>query len=588
MALRFINSSETQTVDAASDRGDFAVNVAAFDALAREKTRADYVLNSLTDTATFSEAQSVVPQGGLLKLSSGTFPPFTITTPISVRGVYKATLINSTTLNGIGIDIDISNPNFPTSLSNLYVDMNSTAGTTCIRIQNARHLFLGHLYLYRAGSYNLDVQSNYDIVIAYSSIEAITGAVGMRLGYSTSGVNNITVLNTEVYGGSTSVELYRGQGFLFYNLICESCQGSGIVSTHPGSGIPLQGITSVNPAFEANNIAVAASKYDIHLKNCNEFIIDNISAAGTDTIYSLYAEASVARLSVRGGFVSANGASVPQASIQAWDSNIYNDQANQMTLYKDDYYRLLSAMGSNTVLYLPCTELTGSSIADISGNGHTATGKTGNIGSEVVTAVEDFYSRPITQNKAVRYDFGPSGTWRLDMGDHADFTLSGAFSLICYLRTWETSAIPNILLAKWVDDGATNNKEWQWFIDTTGHVGIHLRENGNTNYIQTLADTALDGSEHVLVVTCDGTNAVTGLNLYLDGVVQASTDSTSGVYAGMSDTTVPLRTARVHSDALQVFGPHGHASNFAIINGEEWTAWEVYSISRQLLGMLRL
>lgn len=101
------------------------------------------------------------------------------------------------------------------------------------------------------------------------------------------------------------------------------------------------------------------------------------------------------------------------------------------------------------------------------------------------------------------------------------------------------------ILSKW--DAAGNQREW--FFDTsTGAVRILLADESAASNasIDTIADSALTISTWAFVVaTYDGTANASGLNLYKDGALVASTDTDDANFVALENNTATFKLGHI-------------------------------------------
>lgn len=125
-----------------------------------------------------------------------------------------------------------------------------------------------------------------------------------------------------------------------------------------------------------------------------------------------------------------------------------------------------------------------------------------------------------------------------DTPDAAYWTRAlGAASWGAWVRVSATAS-NQAILTKRVASG--DKREWQFFIDTSEKLLLRLEDenDASNSYIETLADAALStGVWHFLVATYDGSADASGINLYIDGALAASTDTDQAGFVSMRDTT---------------------------------------------------
>jgi hypothetical protein len=132
------------------------------------------------------------------------------------------------------------------------------------------------------------------------------------------------------------------------------------------------------------------------------------------------------------------------------------------------------------------------------------------------------------------------------------------------------------------DNGGSSQNEWNLYFDNTGILIWNLSDLAQSKRIcrngAALSDT---GVFHCYIATSAGGSptAVTGLKIYRDGSQYDTTSYTSGVYAGMSNSTSTVGT---------YFGGSTVAASMkygvVLVVSKELTAAEVKRISDRLLS----
>jgi hypothetical protein len=104
---------------------------------------------------------------------------------------------------------------------------------------------------------------------------------------------------------------------------------------------------------------------------------------------------------------------------------------------------------------------------------------------------------------------------------------------------------------------ATDNGEWWLYVGGSGFIGAGLNNNGGTfsNRISvntSAATGAVEDAWNHIVMTYDGSESYTGINVYVNGNAATLSDSSNGTYTGMANTTIPAtlgtwNTTQFHS-----------------------------------------
>jgi len=132
------------------------------------------------------------------------------------------------------------------------------------------------------------------------------------------------------------------------------------------------------------------------------------------------------------------------------------------------------------------------------------------------------------------------------------------------------------------------NKEYLFTTDGGDRLSLALYDNSNGARIQRKYNTALtsfQGSWIHLTATYSGNGSSTGLKIYLNGSRVDDTDSNSGSYTAMENTTAPFEigknlstVANGHIDEVAIFTTELSASDItAIYNNGEPQSLDAYS-----------
>lgn len=189
-----------------------------------------------------------------------------------------------------------------------------------------------------------------------------------------------------------------------------------------------------------------------------------------------------------------------------------------------------SPAGYNTALPADTAQI--SAWSDLSGNGRDASQGTASL--RPVMNYAGIGSKP-----GVFYD----GTDDyVTVADHDDFSLltsGGADRGATWAFAFQmTSHVHFSLMSK--DNGLTD-EEWVCKMDGSGQPLCRIRDSGD-DFIQRSAPTisALVGEPVVLVFTYDGSESVTGIKIYQDGLQVDDTSAVIGVYDGAYNSIHPV------------------------------------------------
>jgi len=137
-------------------------------------------------------------------------------------------------------------------------------------------------------------------------------------------------------------------------------------------------------------------------------------------------------------------------------------------------------------------------------------------------------------------------------------------------------------IATWVYyNGATNGQmiiskyevttpnlmEWYFQIDTAKRAVLLLAHKDNTAYIA-VASSALSAGWYFIVATYDGSESETGLHIYINGVDDSATQTESGTYVAMSNTTTNVLIGSYLSGGVKIGNFSDKIDNLAMFSDE--------------------
>ncbi len=126
-------------------------------------------------------------------------------------------------------------------------------------------------------------------------------------------------------------------------------------------------------------------------------------------------------------------------------------------------------------------------------------------------------------------------SYDLDFGDHADFSFDGGGDTPFSYMVW-SDASPGT----WVQPLLYKASEYLFSVAADGKLRIVLID-AESDTINTTTDAVrADGTLHCWVFTYDGGGVNSGLSIYEDGVVVASTDGGGGAYGDMPNSAFSL------------------------------------------------
>jgi hypothetical protein len=198
-------------------------------------------------------------------------------------------------------------------------------------------------------------------------------------------------------------------------------------------------------------------------------------------------------------------------------------------------------LGDNPVAYWRLGESGGTTAADSTGHGHTGTAASGTnvaLGGSAGALVGD-------TNKAGLFANSSTGFITAANSDGFSFDIADSFSIETWIKTSSTVASLAIVCK---DDHVTAPNYHGYTLMLDVGKPLFQFEDGNTQsqYMYRETTSAInDGNWHHLVATYDGTNALSGMSLYVDGATVATITGQAGVLGSLM-TTEPLFIGKRH------------------------------------------
>ena len=165
-------------------------------------------------------------------------------------------------------------------------------------------------------------------------------------------------------------------------------------------------------------------------------------------------------------------------------------------------------------------------------------------GSLTVEGRTIFQAEEKINKKAISFDGTDDHVLVSDQDDFSftDGSNDQPFSVSAWVYVGDVSADNGPFVAK--ANFTTGDTEWL-FKHANGKLQLFLYDKDGSasgHYIRALGDAIVlsDTTWHHVVATYDGSESQTGINLYVDSSVAASTKSTAGPYVRMRNTTTPL------------------------------------------------
>jgi hypothetical protein len=192
------------------------------------------------------------------------------------------------------------------------------------------------------------------------------------------------------------------------------------------------------------------------------------------------------------------------------------------------------------IAFWPFARTSGTTLHDVGPNAlHLTSKKAANAAD-----VGSFDTPPSRVGATVAITVNGSSEWLV--GSDADaLTRSGQpMSVGAWIKN--VTVPSNVVIAK-NTDVLPNPQEWVfWERDTDGKLQLWLFDSTDGGSIKTTANSALDTNWRFVVGTYDGGSAASGIDLYVDGALVASTDATAGSFSQMRNTNTAVSVGAIH------------------------------------------
>lgn len=159
-------------------------------------------------------------------------------------------------------------------------------------------------------------------------------------------------------------------------------------------------------------------------------------------------------------------------------------------------------------------------------------------------------TRPATANAngtgVKKYGSFAGDTSWIEIADHDDLSFGdGAtdspFSITARARFDSFGAGTGTIISRVTNTG-TDQAEWIMSVDNTGRLQMLLYDSRTENQLKSIATAALSANTWYHVAgTYDGGGSEGGITLYVDGSPVAATESASGTYVAMHNTSIAMR-----------------------------------------------
>lgn len=236
--------------------------------------------------------------------------------------------------------------------------------------------------------------------------------------------------------------------------------------------------------------------------------------------------------------------------------------------------QLLDVLGDPRLLYL--FDASGTTITDKSRHARVATWS---------KEVSDFDDKPFTQGWGIGVHLDGTDE-EADIPDAAnlsfgDGAVDEAFSVVALIKPDVNNATFTILSKL----NSASVDEWEVWMDGNGYPVLELIDASSSASISRYDATAFGTDEGLLVTTYDGSRAVTGINIYKDGVLIDDSDNSAGTYTAMEDTASLVRIGMRYATAERFFNGKMY---LLALTAKELTIDEIWTLKELVNGYFDL
>jgi hypothetical protein len=238
--------------------------------------------------------------------------------------------------------------------------------------------------------------------------------------------------------------------------------------------------------------------------------------------------------------------------------------------------QVLMLMADPILLNVLCEDPSGGTLTDISGNGHDGT-YTGTWSDAQKAKMGRCFS--IDFNGTDNYiNFGDSDDFSFGDGSNDEaFTLFGVFEILD-VATYRT------LFAKYDISGA-QLREYVIYMTSAKKLEFLIGDESAGVTPKIVSDSVIAAGTHSIVATYDGgggATAANGLEIYIDGALEATTPTNSGTYVAMENLATHLFIGALKSTNPASF-MNGKVGCLGI-DASEWSAATVHKFHQLCLA----
>jgi hypothetical protein len=162
------------------------------------------------------------------------------------------------------------------------------------------------------------------------------------------------------------------------------------------------------------------------------------------------------------------------------------------------------------------------------------------------------------------FDFDGTNN-KIEFGDVNNFERTNAFSGSCWVFH-QSSGVNQYIISKF---NSSNNKGYQFYLNSVGNLNFVIGPGPGGAIMQVAAaSTPQANTWNHLVFTYDGSSLRTGINIYVNGVIQTpyNTAGDSSITGTIKDASIPFQISGRSGTSAN--GVNGEISNAAIFNTE--------------------
>lgn len=187
-------------------------------------------------------------------------------------------------------------------------------------------------------------------------------------------------------------------------------------------------------------------------------------------------------------------------------------------------------------------------------------------------------------NRGVVYGCEYNGSSQyVSFGDHDDFAFGDGAADHAFTFSWVAEQDGTAACRTFFGvhgNAPASERQYHINLDTSHKLTCALYDGSANAHIGQAADTATSTGIHLFTVTYDATEANTGIKLYVDGELVASTGTSNNVYTAMHNYSRSLHMGNSQDYATYFSGELG----CAFMDGSEWNAAKIWQLWLEIKG----